>query len=291
MYEMNFKDYNKLNLSRDSHHKYDIYSEMLLIHKFEDLCYDLVRLNKIKSFTYLSAGQESIPVGVYTALIGTEVVSFAQHRNHHIYIASGGTPRNILKQLTGSTLGGDPCLSRYKLIGHIGLIADHVPIATGYSFRSPVVCFMGDGAVEEDQFYPAIGYAATHCLPILYVVEDNNLSVLTEVKDRRNWDICKVAEGFGLFAQDMVDDPWTIHYWVNRWATNGFFPTLLNIRTCRKYWHVITPNSYGKMEQEWDRLQIVEDEVKNYVDIGYIKYTVENYIQKLAENICLTYPH
>ena len=41
---------------------------------------------------------------------------------------------------------------------------------------------MGDASAEEDYVLGALGWAATKKLPILFIVEDNNLSILTEKK-------------------------------------------------------------------------------------------------------------
>ena len=43
------------------------------------------------------------------------------------------------------------------------------------------------------------------------LVEDNNLSILTEKKVRRSWKIDEVAKGFGIkHSYDIVDEPITI---------------------------------------------------------------------------------
>ena len=41
---------------------------------------------------------------------------------------------------------------------------------------------MGDASAEEDYVLGALGWASTKKLPILFIVEDNNLSILTEKK-------------------------------------------------------------------------------------------------------------
>ena len=63
-----------------------------------------------------------------------------------------------------------------------------VPIGVGACFASkqPTIVFVGDSAAEEDYCLSAIGWASTKKLPILFIVEDNNLSILTEKKIRRN---------------------------------------------------------------------------------------------------------
>ena len=44
-------------------------------------------------------------------------------------------------------------------------------------------------------------------LPIWFIVEDNNLSILTEKKVRRNWEMGDVAKSFGLESFDVEDSP------------------------------------------------------------------------------------
>ena len=48
--------------------------------------------------------------------------------------------------------------------------------------ESSLYVFVGDAAAEEDYFLTAIGWAVTKKLPIWFIVEDNNLSILTRKK-------------------------------------------------------------------------------------------------------------
>ena len=123
-----------------------------------------------------------------------------------------------------------------NIYGHDGLMGSQVPIAVGhcYSTQHPTIVHMGDASAEEDYVMGALGWASTKKLPILFIVEDNNLSILTEKKVRRNWSMVDVAEAFKLRASDITDDPIEI-----RNALGGVFeePMLLNINTHRKFWH------------------------------------------------------
>ena len=93
---------------------------------------------------------------------------------------------------------------------------------------------MGDSSAEEDYVFSSIGWASTKNLPILFIVEDNNLSILTEKSVRRNWSIVDVAKGFGIDAYDISDDPEEI----KKFTSPDFVkPLLLNINTIRRYWH------------------------------------------------------
>ncbi len=93
---------------------------------------------------------------------------------------------------------------------------------------------MGDAAAEEDYVLGALGWASTKNLPILFVVEDNNLSILTEKKIRRNWHMHDVAKSFKMKGFEINDDPELIMKY-----KKFFFkePLLLNIKTNRLFWH------------------------------------------------------
>ena len=57
---------------------------------------------------------------------------------------------------------------------------------------------MGDAAAEEDYVLGGLGWASTKNIPLITVVEDNNLSILTEKKVRRNWEMSDVAKSFKM---------------------------------------------------------------------------------------------
>ena len=93
---------------------------------------------------------------------------------------------------------------------------------------------MGDASAEEDYVLGALGWASTKKLPILFVVEDNNLSILTEKKVRRNWHMHKVAQSFNMKGFNISDNPLEIKKYQKYFFKE---PMLLNINTKRLFWH------------------------------------------------------
>ena len=124
-----------------------------------------------------------------------------------------------------------------QIYGHDGLMGSQGPIATGacYGNRKFTLCFAGDAAAEEDYFVAAIGWASTKRLPIWYIVEDNNLSILTEKSIRRNWEMHDIARAYRMKGFDLSDDPEDIWSHLTKCEINE--PVLLNIRTNRLFWH------------------------------------------------------
>jgi pyruvate dehydrogenase E1 component alpha subunit len=159
-------------------------------------------------------------------------------------LAFDASPKQLVDELLGLEsgcsfgMGGSASIQSLEknIFGHDGLMGSQVPISVGhcYETKHPTIVFMGDASAEEDYVASSIGWASTKNLPILFVVEDNNLSILTEKKVRRNWTMHDLAKAFNVNAYDINDDPKTIAEHLEN-VFNG--PLLLNVRTVRKYWH------------------------------------------------------
>lgn len=224
----------------------EIFKKASLCRNFENELYKKVQDKIIKFPVYLSAGQEfiasSIAVKMQELNISPDI--FIQHRGHSTYLAFGGDIYSLIDEMLGrksgcaNGMGGSASIQckEKNIYGHDGLMGNQVPIGVGACFASktPTVIFVGDSAAEEDYSLSSIGWASTKKLPILFIVEDNNLSILTEKKVRRNWEMHDVAAGMKVKSYDIKDDPMEIYDHLK----NSFNePILLNINTVRKFWH------------------------------------------------------
>ena len=124
--------------------------------------------------------------------------------------------------------------------------------------KSKIVCIFGDGAAEEDFVLAALADAASKKLNILFICEDNDLSVLTPTKDRRSWNISNLTKSMGMQSVDIADNPWVINYWVEKFKNK--LPALINIRTCRDTWHVVSGRDNNL---EWDRYELTKNSLIN----------------------------
>ena len=214
---------------------------------FENQVYKAAQNKHIKFPFYLSAGQEYIPASIYTILEekGIDANVFIQHRGHSHYLCKGANPIQLIDELLGrktgcaNGMGGSASIHSFEknIFGHDGLMGSQVPIAVGHAYqtRKPTIVVMGDASAEEDYVLGALGWASTKNLPILFIVEDNNLSILTEKKVRRNWEMVDVAKGLKMEAFNINDNP--ISLWTTLHNYDFSYPMLLNINTTRKYWH------------------------------------------------------
>ena len=224
----------------------EIFKKASLCRNFENELYRKVQDKIIKFPVYLSAGQEFIAATVAQKMseINIEPDIFIQHRGHSTYLAFGGDIDELIDEMLGRKtgcsggMGGSASIQCKKknIFGHDGLMGNQMPIGVGACFASklPTIIFVGDSAAEEDYSLSSIGWASTKKLPILFIVEDNNLSILTEKKIRRNWEMHDVANGMRVESYDISDNP----VGINKHLKNVFTkPLLLNINTIRKYWH------------------------------------------------------
>lgn len=225
-----------------------IYERAALCRAFEEECFRRIKSGDVKVPCYLGTGQEYIPATVSVWLEDHGIIDrqvFIQHRGHSAYLCFGGDMEELILELLGDPrgcaggMGGSASIQSVKanIYGHDGLLGSQVPIAVGacYANRKPTICFMGDAAAEEDYVLTALGWSATHKLPILFIVEDNNLAILTEKSVRRSWEIAEVARGFGLATCNTSDDPEILYS--NTMPPPQNWPALLNVHTTRLGWH------------------------------------------------------
>jgi len=259
----------------------NIFRKMSYIREFELQAYNARKKNLFSTLIYLCLGQESIYASVSEAI--TKAVNFGQHRGHGIYLSNNGNPKKLIDELIGlesgtnKGMGGSPAIFDLKngMYGHVGLIGDQVPVAAGYSLinkKDKVICYFGDGAAEEDYVLATFGFVAKNNLNIRFICDDNDLSVLTETKVRRNWSLKKVANSFGIESYDVADDPLTIYHLLKKVRT----PCLLNIRTCREYWHEGAGIDKPKVGS-WNRYQIIKKQlVKLIGNNKVVKFELDN---------------
>lgn len=258
---------------------------------FEEQVIKNIKKKNIKIPTYVSAGQEFIAATIATVCKNLKIkpMIFAQHRCHSVYLAFGGNVTKLIDELLGRKsgctkgLGGSASIhsKEINMYGHDGLMGSNVPIGVGACFASkkPTVVFIGDAAAEEDYVLGSLGWCSIKDIPLLTVVEDNNLSILTEKKVRRNWEMGDVAKSLKMESHTLEDNPLDLL----QCSKNFFKKTcLLNIKTHRIYWHA----GAGKdSDDTFDRYKHEKDELgEKAVELDkIIKKEMENLWEKQLE--------
>lgn len=267
-----------------------IFKKASFCRHFENQVYKNIQLKNIKFPAYISAGQEYIPASIHTIFEekGIDTNLFIQHRGHSHYLSKGADPIQLIDELLGrktgcaNGMGGSASIHSYEknIFGHDGLMGSQVPIAVGhcYETRKPTIVVIGDASSEEDYVLGALGWASTKNLPILFVVEDNNLSILTEKKMRRNWEMDDVAKAFKMKAHNIGDDPSEIEEVLTNYNFEN--PMLLNINTIRKYWHSGAGEDGDYFDRYEDQKRILGSEAE-VIDKENINLTKKLWQQQL----------
>ena len=199
-----------LNIDKDL--ALDLYSKMLLIRRFEEETERLYRRGKIGGFLHTYIGEEAIAVGAIPVLREDDYV-IGHYRDHGHALARGLDPKLAMAELCGKSTGlsggkgGSMHLfdaEKHFMGGH-AIVGGQLPLAVGIALGiklkkldSVVMCFFGDGAVNEGEFHEAMNLASLWKLPIVFMLENNLYGMGTQVNRSRAGgpDIYKAAEPY-----------------------------------------------------------------------------------------------
>lgn len=157
---------------------------------------------KIHVPLHLSGGNEEQLIEIFKEIREDDYV-FSTHRNHYHYLLHGGSSDALVDEILGQERGlcrgrsgSMHTIDTHRNFFSSGIVSGCVAIAVGValSLRSKgssrhVWCFVGDGASDSGYFIEAVRYAICNTLPVTYIVEDNDRSVCTTIKQRWGWEI------------------------------------------------------------------------------------------------------
>jgi len=244
-----------------------------MIRAFEQRALELFGQGLITGSTHLCIAQEATSLGVCAALRPDDLV-LATYRGHGIALAKGSDPKHIMAELLTRTTGccqgrgGSMhiCDVKNGFFGTNAIVAAHIPIAGGVALSAKlrktgqvVVCFFGDGASCEGEFYETLNMASLWKVPLVLVCENNGYAISVPTRlSQSTPDVADRARGFGmpgvivdgndLFAvRDVTSDA------VQR-AREGGGPTLIEAKTIRWERHsAFAAGKYASPEeaQKW----------------------------------------
>lgn len=243
------------------------YRQMALIRAFEEAAVALFAEGLITGSTHPCIAQEATCVGVCGALQPSDLL-LATYRGHGAAIAKGSDPKVIMAELLTKTTGcckgrgGSMhlCDVEKGFLGTNAIVAAHIPIAGGVALAAQrrrsgqvVVCFFGDGASCEGEFFETMNMAALWKLPLIFVCENNGIAISVPTRlSQCTPDIADRARGFGMAAA-IVDgnDVQAVHAATEEAvarARSGGGPTLLECKTVR--WERHSGFSSGGLDPE-----------------------------------------
>ena len=177
----------------------DLYSKMLLIRRFEEESERLYRRGMIRGFLHTYIGEEAIAAGA-VPLLRTDDYVISHYRDHGHALARGMDPKTAMAELCGKSTGssggkgGSMHLfdaEKHFMGGH-AIVGGQLPLAVGMALGikqkgldSVVMCFFGDGAVNEGEFHEAMNLASLWKLPVIFMLENNLYGMGTDVNRSR----------------------------------------------------------------------------------------------------------
>ena len=166
------------------------------IRRTEEKITEVYHTDKIKSPVHLSIGQESIAVGCSMASSKKEII-FSNYRGHAHFIAHGGDYKAFWSELYGKRNGLSSGKAGSMHLGDLNInfmftsaiVASSIPNAVGYAlaqkmknFSNVVLCYHGDGAMDQGVFWESINFASLKQLPILFICENNEYAIYSHLK-------------------------------------------------------------------------------------------------------------
>ena len=172
----------------ESEQALDMYSTMLLIRRFEEATERLYQRGMVRGFLHTYIGEEAIAVGAIPNLREDDYI-IGHYRDHGHALARGIDPNSAMAELCGKSTGtsggkgGSLHLfdaEKHFMGGH-AIVGGQFPLAVGMALAikmkqekdSLVMCFFGDGAVQEGEFHEAMNLASLWKLPIIFMLENN----------------------------------------------------------------------------------------------------------------------
>ena len=244
--------------------------QMLLIRRFEERSAMLYQNEKIGGFCHLYSGQESVAVGSIGVLREDDYVITA-YRDHGHALARGMEPKFAMAELLGKANG----CSKGKggsmhffdaekgFLGGHAIVGSHIPIAAGVAFAikykggdQVCLCYFGDGAMDQGALHEAFNMASLWKLPVVYIVENNMMSMGTQLH-RHSWTTDLTVRGGPAYgmpgilidANDIEEMARVTREAVAR-ARAGEGPTFLEAKTYRFRGHSMSdPMKYRSKEE------------------------------------------
>ena len=174
----------------------DLLSKMILIRQFEEATERLYQKGQIRGFLHTYIGEEAIAVGAIPNLRKDDYV-IGHYRDHGHALTRGIDPKIAMAELcgkaTGSSGGKGGSMHLFDVANHFmgghAIVGGQFPLAVGMALGikmknesdSVVMCFFGDGAVQEGEFHEAMNLASLWKLPVIFMLENNLYGMGTNV--------------------------------------------------------------------------------------------------------------
>lgn len=173
----------------------EMYYLMVLGRAFEYAAKENYMKGNVSGFLHLDIGQEGFSVAAIKAFEKGDI--FSTYREHVMAMARGIEPRAVMAELfgkkTGVSGGRGGSMHLFEpsrcFYGGDAIVGGHIPNAVGCAYarvlqgnEDGVMVIFGDGATNGGAFFESLNIAATHKLPLLFLCENNEYAIGTNIK-------------------------------------------------------------------------------------------------------------
>jgi len=192
----------------------ELFKKLYRIRRFETVLLDQFKTGIFPGTTHTSLGQEANAVGVLSHLRKDDVV-VSNHRCHGHFLAYGGDPQALFAELMGKPSGvcggvGGSQHIHWRNFYSSGVQGGTVAMAAGMALAEKriksgaiVVGFMGDGTLGEGIVYECLNMISLWQLPILIVLEHNQIAQTTPTSLAIAGSVIKRFEAFGIPTEEL----------------------------------------------------------------------------------------
>jgi pyruvate dehydrogenase E1 component alpha subunit len=189
---------------------------MELIRAFDSMLPMLYTQSLIRGSSHAAIGQEAVAVGACFALEPGDAIT-SNHRGHGHVIAKGGEVTRMMAELLGRVdgycagKGGSMHIADFSIgvLGANGIVGGGFGLAGGAALSASlrkqgqvVVCFFGEGALNQGAFHEVANIAAIWRLPLVLLCENNGYAMSGRVSSMTAVaDLARRAEGYGIPGQ------------------------------------------------------------------------------------------
>ena len=265
---------------------FHIFEKAYFIRSVEECIAQNYSKSMMRCPTHLSIGQELVP-SILSLFNDNNDLAVSTHRAHGHYLGKGGSLERLFDELHGLNSGcsagnGGSMHLIDESVGFLGstaIVGNTIPVGVGIANtfsierkKNLVYIFLGDAATEEGVFYESLHYASLNSLPCIFIVENNNFSVYTDIKTRQNSSLKEKTNSFNvnyfLNKDHDYENLYEIFEESSQIARSFLGPVLIEVMTHRYREHC-GPN--------------YDDEL-NYRDERFLEYWIERDIIRIIED-------
>ena len=262
----------------------ELHRMMMLIRLFEEALEEMFSRGLLHGTMHLSLGQEATAAGACLALDKKDLIT-STHRGHGHCLGKGADPYKMFAELLGREdgycrgRGGSMHIADLSNgnLGANGIVAGSLTISVGaaLSFQlqkkeNIVLCFFGDGAVNEGSFHEALNLASLWNLPVLFLCENNQYGMsMASEKAVAGESIASRGNSYGIESiQIDGNDVEAVYESVSNYKDEiltGNRPKFIEAITYRYRGHSKSDRNLYRTSEEIDFWKDEKDPIKRYI--------------------------